>query len=340
MKLDINQIKDITLGSAYIIQGEDGIEFHRFTKVQEELYAKTNGEFLKRCFSASGIKLSFRTDSNRLTLKITASKAINNRSYFSFDVFCNGKPIGNIDNFSNMHLPKENYMWLEVPLGKFEKSFKLGAGMKDLCIHFPWSAKVSVKEISLDDDCYIEAVRPKKKLIAFGDSITHGFDAVRPSNRYVARLAQALDAEEYNKAIGGERFFPKLAELKDELSPDYITVAYGTNDWAGDGTLAQFKDRCKRFLKSLSINYPYSRIFAITPIWRKDMDMPDKFCRFEELDGVIYSLAEDIENVSVISGIDLVPHDEKLYGDLRLHPNDEGFEHYFKNLYSNIKSYI
>lgn len=340
MQLNINQIKDITLGSSYIIQGKNGIEFHRFTKEQEELYGKTNGEFLSRGFSASGIKLSFRTGSNRLTLKITASKAINNRSYFSFDIFCNGTLIGNIDNFSNMHLPDDNYMWVEAPLGKFEKSFELGAGMKDLCIHFPWSAAVSVEELSLDDESFVEAIRPTKKLIAFGDSITHGFDAVHPSNRYVARLAQALDAEEYNKAIGGERFFPELAECKDELSPDYITVAYGTNDWAGGGTLAEFKDRCRRFFKSLSINYPDSKIFAITPIWRKDMDMPDRFCRFEDINGVIYSLVKDIKNVSVISGIDLVPHDEKLYGDLRLHPNDEGFEYYFKNLYHNIKSYI
>ena len=47
-----------------------------------------------------------------------------------------------------------------------------------------------------------------------------------------ARLADALGAEEVNKAIGGECFFPELAATKEDFQPEYITVAYGTNDWS------------------------------------------------------------------------------------------------------------
>ena len=69
-------------------------------------------------------------------------------------------------------------------------------------------------------------------MIMFGDSITHGYDALNPSFSYANRLADLLNADFVNKGIGGERFFPTLAQLKDDIEPDYITVAYGTNDWA------------------------------------------------------------------------------------------------------------
>jgi hypothetical protein len=44
----------------------------------------------------------------------------------------------------------------------------------------------------------------------------------------------------------------------------------------------------------------------------------------------------DLPNVTVISGFDFVPKDETYFSDLRLHPNDKGFECYSENLYSEI----
>ena len=71
----------------------------------------------------------------------------------------------------------------------------------------------------------------KKRILCFGDSISQGYDALYPSNQYTPQLAKLLDAEEYNKAIGGEIFRPELALARDDFEPEYITVAYGTNDW-------------------------------------------------------------------------------------------------------------
>ena len=148
-----------------------------------------------------------------------------------------------------------------------------------------------------------------------------------------------LGAEEVNKGIGGERFFPELAGCKDLLSPDYITVAYGTNDWNyTDGD--NFCDKCRAFYAGLSQNYPNSKIFAITPIWRKDMHEQRTFGDFALLEEYIRNAVADMGNISVVSGFDLVPKDEKYFGDLRLHPNDEGFSHYADNLYKEIKELI
>ena len=67
-------------------------------------------------------------------------------------------------------------------------------------------------------------------MLVYGDSITHGYDALAPSKAYSVSVPFTLSANAINKAIGGEIFFPTLARIKSNINPDYITVAYGTND--------------------------------------------------------------------------------------------------------------
>ena len=194
---------------------------------------------------------------------------------------------------------------------------------------------VEIRELSLDDDALIKPIKPTKKLLVFGDSISQGYDGLRPSKHYAVRLAEALDAEEINKAMGGEGFFPALAKARDDFEPDYITVAFGTNDWSSSSE-EDFKSRCLAFYDSLSRTYPNARIFAITPVWRKDCreEKPlGDFCKIAE---DIKSIVKDYKNITYIHGFEFIPQDENYYADLRLHPNDKGFDSYFRNLYEQI----
>lgn len=337
MKLNLKQIKQITLGAVDIKEENGEFSFSRFTKEQQELYHVTNQDFYTKTFATSGVKFSFKTDSKNLFIKLKTSSS-SSRKYFSVDVFVNKCPIGYIDNFSGLELMRD-YTQQEFSQGEFSEKFKLGDGEKTVCVHLPWSSDATIEEISIDDNSFIEGVRPEKKLIAFGDSITHGYDALRPSNRYVARLADKLEAEEFNKGIGGEIFFPELSELKDSFVPDYITVAYGTNDWSHTDCEA-FKHKAKLFFENLSKNYPQAKIFAITPIWRKDHNARKEFGAFETVEQYIREAVSEIKNIIVVSGYDLVPGDESYFADLRLHPNDDGFKYYAENLYEKIKREI
>ena len=92
-------------------------------------------------------------------------------------------------------------------------------------------------------------------MLVYGDSITNGYDAKYTSNAYISQVADAFDLEIINKAIGGEGFFPTLSKAKSNLSPDYILVSYGTNDWAFS-TQDDFALRCNEFFKNLTVNYP------------------------------------------------------------------------------------
>ena len=100
------------------------------------------------------------------------------------------------------------------------------------------------------------------------------------------------------------------------------------------------RKNCSEFYRNIRNNYPDAKIFAITPIWRKDLDLPKDFPDFLSVDKIIRELVADIPEVYVISGFDFVEKNEKYFADLRLHPNDDGFAQYFDALLPQIKENI
>ena len=320
MKLTFEQIRQITLGAVRLTEHAEGVRFHRFTEEQEERYEQIAG--IRRAATA-GVRLSFRTDSARLYMRVRIEKA-SSRDFFSHDLFVDGRMAGSLENGPDRFR------------GVFEKSFDLGAGEKDVCIHFPWSVCSALQELSLDDGSAVIPVRPAKKILIFGDSISQGYDAVRPSNRYAARLADALGAEEINKAVGGEKFCPWLAATREDLSPDFISVAYGTNHWH-NSTPAGLARLCGDFFDALADNYPYVPVFALTPIWRRDRTDVTRFDCFEQIEAIIADAAARHPNVRVISCRNFVPERSELFSDGFLHPNDEGFAYYSDGLIRAVR---
>lgn len=341
MKLTLDEIQSIALGIEYAEEENEAVKLHRFTREQEAWYKETNEDFYERALTPAGVKLSFETDSESLFLKVFTRPATGRR-FFSIDVFVDDKMTDNLINFGGMEIPEK---YSGVPgvfapgTGEFSKSFSLGKGEKHVCIHLPWSVRTDILEFSLDDGAYIKPVKPQNKLLAFGDSITQGYDALYPSDRYIARLAEALDAEEFNKAIGGEKFCPGLAALPDGIEPDYITVAYGINDW----TLVReetFIKNCREFFFNLTEKYPDVKIFAITPIWISAINEERNGWYYPNIDKNIREITKAFKNVTVLSGMEFVPGDVKYFADQYVHPNDEGFELYFRSLYNEIKKHI
>ena len=85
-----------------------------------------------------------------------------------------------------------------------------------------------------------------------------------------------LDADEINKGVGGEKFSSLFLEHADGITVDYITVAYGTNDW-NKLTYEELLSNCRDFCKRLSDTYPQAEIFVISPIcYNKDIAFVEK----------------------------------------------------------------
>ena len=329
MKLTVEQIKAIAKGAVRIEEKNGAVHLFRFTKEQEEAYVGRTTPSGKPLWdktpATAGIRLEFITNSASLSIEVEEVPA-SSCNCFVHDVFVNGKKLASFG---------EN----ESDKREFSANLALGEGEKEVRIYFPWSAASAIRSLILDDGATITPVQKSKKMLMFGDSITHGYVAIHPSASYASRLTDALDAEAFNKAIGGETFFPELAELSDEIDPDYITVAFGTNDWNKKEKEA-FDKNSAAFYEALSRRNPRAKIFVITPIWRADGERLTKVGEFSYVSEHIERVTADLPNVTVIHGIDLVPHDPCYFGDKRLHPNDEGFAHYFKNLWAEIQKHL
>ncbi len=330
MNVGFDKIKELIKGVVYTEEKDGKLVLHRFTKEQEEAYKPYNTDFYKKTFGTAGVILEFITDSTTFALSACITAA-SSRKFFSFDVYVNG------------NLVKTASGIMPTTQADFEFSAELGEGKKNVTVYFPWSAAAQIYAVSLDDSAELTPIERPYKMISFGDSITHGYDAKNPSFSYASRLADALRAETVNKGIGGEVFFPTLAKLKDDICPDYITVAYGTNDWShcnNDQGKERFDVNCKEFYKILSESYPNAKIFAITPIWRGNFEKNTQVVPFSYIKEYISKVTAELPNVTVIDGFDLVPHEKSCFSPDVLHPNDEGFRHYANNLYAEIKKYI
>lgn len=332
MTLTYEQICRITQGAAQIRREDGGVRFFRLTDEQFATFWAENESIGNTC---AGVKLVFRTNSRSLHLQALLEGNLYWWPLISFDVQVNEETVGHLDNFSNIEnfVPKFDE---KLPLGEVEKQFDLGEGEKTVTVHFPWCQRFLLQQIALDDGAFAEPVE-KKKLLMYGDSITQGYCATRPSRRLAARVSAALDMEECNRAMAGSKFLPEVAAVADPVKPDLITVSYGTNDWGAGRTAQELCHFCRQFLQNLQTTYPGTPVVVISPVWRSNFDCCSISMDYETVTETIRTTAAEFGNVSFLCGSELLPHEEALLFD-GLHPNDRGFELYAANLIAQMKT--
>ena len=168
-----------------------------------------------------------------------------------------------------------------------------------------------------------------------GDSITHGFNAERQYLTYANILGDRLDAEILNQGIGGDKFHAPNIDAELPFTPDIITVAYGTNDWAA--AIPELAEKIDEYFRKLRTVYPDTPVFAIPPIWRGNTDgIVKNGLSLEDVRTLVREKAEKYGCYAVDSAR-LVPPAEAFFMDRFLHPNDTGFILYGVNLADIIK---
>lgn len=322
------------LGSVYNEIKENGVTFHRFTKAQEKAYAEVKPEYNKKVTACAGVVLSFATDSENLGISFSAFGE-STRRYLCAEVFSNGKKVGDIRNFGEIDFTND-YMNYDYPLGSFSGNFKLGKGEKQVKIYLPWNYGVLLESLTLSDGATFTPVRPGKKIITYGDSITQGYDALFQFSRYGRFISEYFGAEEVCKAIGGEIFCPHLSKEKDGFEPYFITVAYGTNDWS-NCKKEEFEQNCEEFFANLIENYPNVPVFVISPIVRAEMKENTLCGDFLSVRDKIFEVADKYPNTVKVNGTEFFGMEEKYFGDRTLHPNDSGFSLYAEALKNAIE---
>lgn len=341
MILTFEQIKAAATGAVSIVREQDGVHFYRMHPQQAQAAGEQEEAFFNRAQATSGVKLTFRTDSPRLTLGVNIFNA-GVRAYYAVDVCVDGRLAGGFDNYSHVediHLSR----YADVPFqnsGSHTGCFELGEGEKTVCIHLPWSKACAIRELALEDGASFLPVPPEKKILFFGDSITQGYDALHPSLTYASRISQALGMAEYNKGIGGITYCPGIAEVKETFVPDAIVVAYGTNDWGKTQTVELFREQCRKMYRALCDNYPDTPIFALGPILQRKSNENRSMGAFCKIGKIIREVVAEVPNATFVDCLTFVPWSAQYYADGIVHPNDRGFEYYFKNLWPRMKAVL
>ena len=326
MVLNFEQIKNMARGAVRFKTSGKWIGFYRFTEEQAEIYDRLHPTLASKTPATAGVRLAFRTDSDRVSFKYRFIKC-SSRTYGRIDFCINGALIAHtgLDDFEN-----------KVGVA----DFALGEGEKTVEVYLPWTMGTEICDVTLSDGASFEPIRRSHTMLVFGDSITQGYDGKYPSLCYANTLLRLLDAEGINKGIGGEFFFPELLDAPDDIDPEWITVAYGTNDWR-HLPRETIENNCRAFYQKLSARYPNAKIYAITPIWRSNGAADDTpfGAPLNEVRALIGEQTKDLANVTVISGERMIPHLMPFTTD-GLHPNDAGGQVYAQALYLALKPYL
>ena len=321
MKLSIDQLRSVTHGALRLEETDIGVRFWRMTEEQIQWYRDRGDEHQAlRAMQSAGIRLAFWTDSRAVTFGATLWPDTSG-IYGGFDVCEDGAMIAHLDTEYN------DGTTFCVPLSEGEHLVE---------IYLPWSKGVTLRELSIDDGATLRPYHRSHKLLAFGDSITHGIHAKHPSLSYITRLANMLDADLDNRGVGGDNFDAHIVELEPMTDPDIVTVAYGTNDWR-HLPIERFDRECPATLAVLARKHPNAKIFVIAPLWRTDVDTlkPVSGIPLHAIVERIREAARPYANMTVIDAYHMIPHMKAFFAD-HVHPNDLGMSCYAEGLYREI----
>lgn len=316
MILSEQETLSLITGYVRVLRSEDGfLSFSRFTEAQEAVHVAKKHVVQPR--STSSVILEATGRNQRLSFEFRFEPG-SSRNFFGFSILENGE-------FRTSFVVDEKE-------GSGQYTY-VPSGPGRITVEFPNMTRMWIRNVSLEGEW--EPVKRPRKLFIAGDSITQGYDAREPHRAYSNRVMEALNAECLSQAVGGDVFDPENLENMPDFTPDVVVLNFGTNDWSGQRDV---KDTSDRYLKRIHELFPDARTFVVEPIWRATEGTVKEKTGYTVAD-VRAIIRENAlrYGLTVIPGIDLVPHDPNLFSDQSLHPNDRGFDHYADNLIREMR---
>lgn len=168
---------------------------------------------------------------------------------------------------------------------------------------------------------------PKKTLMAYGSSITHGSNSYDASHSWVAMIAHNLKMDAMNKGFAGSCCLePEMAEYLAAAGEkgvwDVITLELGINvlDWKPDKIL----ERTENMIRQVAGRNQDKPVFVISPFYYygDDFDEAQHAAKWRRLiEQVVRKLNYD--NVTYVNGMDMIGDASTMSAD-EVHPNIYG----------------
>ena len=337
------------------VTGKDGfVSFYRFFPEQLQAVAP-NAMWHAMTDSAAGVILRFRTNGSRISiccrphnvLKLFLPVARQVRPADKKQAKENMKRMFGGGNHGHTKVDGIDF-WLD---GRLVKSELPRRGTLRFSFSNPQHRLREVQIVlplivgcgfaNLRSNGSLEPAAKRPQILCLGDSITQGFVAGWPSKCYVARLADALDADALNQGIGGHIFQSESLNGLEHLpfQPVCITVAYGTNDWHDCASLEVICRNVSAYLTHLHELFSKTPIYIISPLWRADCDsLPPHGAPLAEIKNILLQESRKYDHMTLVDGSTLIDHDTGLFEDGFLHPNRQGFAQMTERLLSVIRS--
>ena len=291
----------------------------RFTDIQLEFYRKRDDFLYARALCTSGITMDFTTDQRTLSFHYDTHSFV--RSHNTFDIYEEGELVQTVP------------VSVDHPSGTVEYKRRCENPSR-VTIYLPAMACACISDLNIGS--YVPVSPSNIRLLFFGDSITQGIECQHASMAYPSILGRRLSAETLNQGVGGFYFDQNSLDEKTSFNPDTVFIAYGTNDFRIFHDVNVIEEHAKTYFSSILKLYPKSRIVVIPPIWRADLSSEPERKLFQKTCSAIVQLAYAFGFVAV-DGQALVDHEEELFTDGYLHPNDLGFGQYAERLCNFIK---
>lgn len=310
-------------GACRFVTANDRITPYRFTEAQTAALHRLSEGYGRLARCAAGIWMEFETDAAEISFSCRTE-----------DLYTS---IGGFDFYEDGVLTET----VALPQGSSEMQIryrKKASGKVRMRIYLPANAEVTLWDLSLGDWAF--APMPEGPSVLFyGDSITQSAYITEPSLSFAARVGRRLDALTVNRGIGSLYYDASVLDPEgDPVCPQIVFSEYGANDLVrrengevvySDGLPVYFKEnelepqleKAEEFLKRLRSIYSNARIIVITLLWST---AERKHARlYEAYRSGIEKIAERLQ-LQVLSGSELVPHDERYFVKDGTHLNAEG----------------
>ena len=318
MTLSNTEILQYMSGYLRYEENDGYLSLSRFTEKQENLLKE---EWSPKEKASSSMFLEFLSDCSEISFDYRILPG-SSQKFYGIDLLIDG--MNTVCKFEQTDNTENTFT------AKIEEQ-----GKKKITVYFPNLARMEIKNLTVDGT--IEKVERELKYLALGDSITQGYCTKHPSLTYVNILTEKFNTKTINQAIGGDRFNKENLDENMDFQPDFITVAYGTNDWR---TNADLYNNSFEYFKRLKELYAQVPIFALLPIYRNTAECPVvNGITLEDARGIIGKAAEE-NGIIVINAKNFIPHHEDFFCDRVLHPSETGFIYYGHNLYEAIKKIL
>ena len=274
----------------------------------------------------TGIRVRFKTDSNRIILKCVQKEQVNIPHIAvtcssCFDLYADGR-------YCNVFRPGIDTDGKNSDDKSMDGGYQSGyvfkgeRKMRELLIHFPLYNSVEQVYIALEEDAQVlpaEEYPHTAPVVFYGSSITQGACASHPGNCYVNILSRRLGFDFVNLGFSGGCFGEiEFAQYIPGLNPSVLVMDYDHNS-----PLAQLEERHEAFFLEFRKHCPHTPVVFITAADRALGTQTRRNVIFRTYENAV---AAGDKNVYFIDGSEIYrePGVDACTAD-NAHPNDLGF---------------